>query len=237
MLSYSDLLDAQRADARTLVTLLHLRDIEARRGEAFTIVSEMLDVRNRDLAHVTSADDFIVSNRLVSLAMSQLAENPGLRAVFNDLFDEEGSEVYLKPAGDYVVLGAPVDFYTVLELARRRSEVAIGYRLIALSEDSDQELRRRAQPRQNAGDRSSRSTTRSSFSPRASARLQLRTSTPTGGRRTSVTTVTKTQKPGRAAARRRRAGSISRRRPARPVRELSGSGRGQGWRRHERARA
>jgi ion channel POLLUX/CASTOR len=135
VMSYSDMLDEQRADARTLVTLLHLRDIEAQRGESFSIVSEMLDVRNRALAHVTRADDFIVSGKLVSLTMSQLAENPALRAVFDDLFDEEGSEVYLKPSGDYVRLNEPVDFYTVLESARRRGEVAFGYRVLAEADD------------------------------------------------------------------------------------------------------
>ncbi len=98
-------------------------------------MSEMLDVRNRELAQVTRADDFIVSNKLVSLAMSQLAENPGLQAVFDDLFDEEGSEVYLKPATDYVVLDTPVDFYTIVEAARRQGEVAIGYRSLALADD------------------------------------------------------------------------------------------------------
>ncbi len=138
VMSYADLLDEQRADARTLVTLLHLRDIEARQGESFTIVSEMLDLRNRALAQVTRADDFIVSGKLVSLMMSQLAENPGLRGVFDDLFDEAGSEVYLKPAGDYVSLGQPVDFYTVVESARRRGEVAFGYRLLALADDQAQ---------------------------------------------------------------------------------------------------
>ncbi len=131
VMSYSDTLDEQRADAHTLVTLLHLRDIEAQRGESFTIVSEMLDVRNRALAHVTRADDFIVSGKLVSLTMSQLAENPALRAVFDDLFDEEGSEVYLKAAGDYVRLNEPVDFYTVVESARRRGQVCFGYRVLA----------------------------------------------------------------------------------------------------------
>jgi hypothetical protein len=136
-MSYSDTLDEQRADARTLVTLLHLRDIEAQQGESFTIVTEMLDVRNRALAVVTRADDFIVSGKLVSLAMTQLAENPELSAVFEDLFDETGSEVYLKPAGDYVRLNEPVDFYTVTESARRRGEVAFGYRLLALADDPD----------------------------------------------------------------------------------------------------
>jgi hypothetical protein len=137
VMSYSDMLEEQRADARTLVTLLHLRDIETQRGESYTIVTEMLDVRNRALAVVTRADDFIVSGKLVSLMMSQLSENPDLRAVFDDLFDEAGSEVYLKPAENYVKLGVPVDFYTIVESARRRGEIAFGYRLLADAEDSD----------------------------------------------------------------------------------------------------
>jgi voltage-gated potassium channel Kch len=137
VMSYFDTLDEQRADARTLVTLLHLRDIESQRGESFTIVSEMLDVRNRALAVVTRADDFIVSGKLVSLTMTQLAENPELNAVFQDLFDEAGSEVYLKPAGNYVTLGEAVDFYTIVESARRRGEVAFGYRILAQADDAE----------------------------------------------------------------------------------------------------
>jgi voltage-gated potassium channel Kch len=137
VMSYSDYFDEQRADAKTLVTLLHLRDIETTRGESYTIVSEMLDVRNRSLAAVTRADDFIVSGKLVSLMMSQLAENPELRPIFDDMFDEEGSEIYLKPASDYVALGVEVNFYTVLESARRRGSIALGYRLASLADRSD----------------------------------------------------------------------------------------------------
>ncbi|MCC6555685.1 MAG: potassium transporter TrkA [Candidatus Sumerlaeia bacterium] len=137
-LSSSDRLAPQAADARTLVTLLHLRDIAARAGRSFSIVSEMLDVRNRQLAEVTQADDFIVSDRLVSLMLSQIAENKLLGAVFADLFSPEGSEVYLKPAEGYVKLDAPVSFYTVVEAARRRGHVAIGYRLHEHAGDVDQ---------------------------------------------------------------------------------------------------
>ncbi|MEA2675964.1 MAG: hypothetical protein QOJ81_105 [Chloroflexota bacterium] len=137
VMSYSDYFEEQRADAKTLVTLLHLRDIESNRGESYTIVSEMLDVRNRALAAVTRADDFIVSGKLVSLMMSQLAENPDLRPIFDDMFDEEGSEIYLKPAADYVALGQPVDFYTVLESARRRGQIAFGYRLMRDAEKTE----------------------------------------------------------------------------------------------------
>ncbi len=136
VLPYADRLEAQEADAHTLITLLHLRDIASRQGQAFSIVSEMLDVRNRELAEVTRADDFIVSDKLVSLMLSQVSENKHLNAVFADIFDPEGSEIYLKPASDYVKLGEPVNFYTVVEAARRRGECAIGYRIKALASDA-----------------------------------------------------------------------------------------------------
>jgi voltage-gated potassium channel Kch len=138
VLSYSDLLDdPQQTDARTLITLLHLRDIADHTGSDLSIVSEMLDVRNRALAEVTRADDFIVSDKLVSLMLSQVSENKELNAVFADLFDPEGSEIYLKLASNYVRLGEPVNFYTVVEAARRRGEVAFGYKLRALSGDPE----------------------------------------------------------------------------------------------------
>jgi hypothetical protein len=120
-----------------LVTLLHLREIGERLGRPFPIVSEMLDVRNRALAEVTKADDFIVSERLISLMLAQISENKELAAVFDDLLDPEGSEIYLKPAAAYVQPGAPVDFYTVLEAARRRGEVAFGYRLAAEAKNAE----------------------------------------------------------------------------------------------------
>lgn len=122
---------AQQADARTLITLLHLRDIQDRLGRDFSIVSEMLDIRNRELAQVTRADDFIVSDNLTSLLLSQISENRELAVVFRDLFDPEGSEIYLKPAGDFVETGRPVNFYTVVESACRQGQVAIGYRVTA----------------------------------------------------------------------------------------------------------
>jgi len=123
-------LSVQEADTKTLTTLLHLRDVAEKSGRHFTIVSEMLDLRNRQLAEVTHADDFIVSDHLVSLMLAQLSENIALYEVFDDLFDPEGSEIYLKSARDYVATGQLVNFYTVIEAARRRGEVAIGYRLM-----------------------------------------------------------------------------------------------------------
>lgn len=129
-------MDLQQADARTLITLLHLRDIAERADHDLAIVSEMLDLRNRELAQVTRADDFIVSDNLVSLLLAQVSENKELAAVFTDLFDPEGSEIYLKPAADYVEPGHAVTFYTVLESARRRGQTAIGYRIQSEAHDA-----------------------------------------------------------------------------------------------------
>lgn len=128
VLGYSDHMEAQSADTRTLITLLHLRKLSERLGEHISVVSEMIDIRNRELAEVTRADDFVVSNRLVSLMLAQASENEFLSAIFDDLLDEEGSEIYMRPVGDYVDLDLPVSFYTVAEAARRRGETAIGYR-------------------------------------------------------------------------------------------------------------
>jgi voltage-gated potassium channel Kch len=130
VLCYSDILSAQRADARTLVTLLHLRDIASRTGVRFTITSEMLDDRNRELAEVTKVDDVIVSDKLISLLLTQISENHHLTAVFDELFKADGSELYMRRARDYVKLGVPTTFRTVVESALRRGEVAIGYRRV-----------------------------------------------------------------------------------------------------------
>jgi voltage-gated potassium channel Kch len=129
VLAYSEVLDVQQADTKTLITLLQLRDIEAKSGVEFNIVSEMLDDRNRELAEVTKADDFIVSDKLISLMLSQVSENQQLTEVFDTLFSSRGSEIYLRPVERYIRPGADVDFYTVLEAARRRGETAIGYRI------------------------------------------------------------------------------------------------------------
>lgn len=129
-------LEPQEADARTLVTLLHLRDIAEKDETPFSIVSEMLDLRNRRLAEAARVDDFVVSEHLVSLMTAQLSEDRELFPIFMDLFDPEGSEIYLKPAGDYVALGQPVNFYTVLEAARGCGETALGYRLMSESSEA-----------------------------------------------------------------------------------------------------
>jgi voltage-gated potassium channel Kch len=136
LLSYMDI-DVQESDAKTLICLLHLRNLSEKAGKDFSIVSEMLDIRNRDLGVVAKADDFIVSDNLISLMLSQLSENKDLKKVYDILFEAEGSELYLKPVGRFVKPGESVSFYTVLESAAQLNETAIGYRISSQSENAD----------------------------------------------------------------------------------------------------
>lgn len=137
VLSDIDRLSVKVADERTLITLLHLRDICERRQCSTSITSEMMDTRNRKLAVVTQTNDFVVSQQLVSLLLAQVSENPKLNEVFNDLLDVDGSEIYFKPVTDYVTIEQPVSYYTLVEAAKMRNELAIGYKQVRHSTNPD----------------------------------------------------------------------------------------------------
>ena len=137
VLCYSEQFPIQQADARTLVTLLHVREIVGNEDDGPAIVSEMLDDRNRALAEVAQVDDVIVSDQILSLMLSQLSEDVRLSAVFADLLDADGAEIYLRPAEWYVSQGEQASFATFVAAAARRGETALGYRSQALARASD----------------------------------------------------------------------------------------------------
>ena len=121
-------LDIEEADTITLSTLIYLREIRDKSGKYFPIITELFDSANHDLIQSAESDDFIISDNIISAAVTQISENKLLADVFNELFRPEGVEIYLKPAENYVKLDHNINFYTVLESAKRRGETAIGYR-------------------------------------------------------------------------------------------------------------
>jgi hypothetical protein len=135
LLSELDERSQEMADARTTITLLYLRDIARRANKRIPITSEILEIQSRDLAAVAEADDFIVSNTLVSLMITQLSENPHLVHVFDELFSPSGYELYVKPMSEYLNAGEAT-FATLCEAAIRRKEIAIGYRLARQARDA-----------------------------------------------------------------------------------------------------
>lgn len=134
VLCYDEDLDVQTADSRTLVTLLHVRDILGKLGSETPVVSEMIDDRNRVLASVADVDDIVVSGEIVSLLVTQLSEDGRLEAVFKELLGADGSEIYLRPAEWYVEPGDDVSWATVVAGAIGRNETAIGLKSALLAE-------------------------------------------------------------------------------------------------------
>jgi len=149
LLSYTENMDVQESDAITLICLLHLRAISEKVNKDLSIVSEMLDIRNRELGVVAKADDFIVGDNLISLMLSQLSENKDLKKVYDILFEADGSEIYLKPVSRYVKTGEEMDFYTVLESAAQLNETAIGYRISAESSNSEEHFGVKLNPKKS----------------------------------------------------------------------------------------
>ncbi|GLJ25535.1 hypothetical protein SUGI_0489020 [Cryptomeria japonica] len=145
-----------QADSQSLATLLLIRDIQSKRLplEANTtqvhqtnnsenswigemqqasvksiIISEILDSRTKNLLTVSRISDYVLSNELVSMALAMVAEDRQINCVLEELFSEEGNEMYIRRAEFYLDDQEELNFYEIMVRARQRREIAIGYRL------------------------------------------------------------------------------------------------------------
>ena len=115
---------------RAIIALLLLRDFRQGAGVAAQeVCSEILDPRNRDLAATTEINDIVISNEMVSMVLAQVTNEPRVRPVLEDLFQSEGSEIYLKDLSYYVPAGQPTTFEYLMLAAKRRQEVALGLQI------------------------------------------------------------------------------------------------------------
>ncbi|KAH8075624.1 hypothetical protein JL721_1638 [Aureococcus anophagefferens] len=74
--------------------------------------------------------DYVLSNELVSMTLAMVAEDRTVNLIVKHLFEEEGSELYIRNIADYVEPGDDPSFFDVMALARRKDppEIAVGYR-------------------------------------------------------------------------------------------------------------
>lgn len=121
---------AEGADTRAIIALLLLRD-RRQKGQVASqeVCSEILDPKNRELAATTEIDDIVISNEMVSMVLAQITYEPRVRAVLEDLFQSDGSEIYLKDLSMYATAGSTVTFEQLLLAANQRGELALGYQL------------------------------------------------------------------------------------------------------------
>lgn len=136
---------AEQIDTETIVLLLLLRALRHRLNEAgqeikTKVVTEVLESENHSLIHQAGVNDFIISNRMVSMIFAQMSEEPGIKLVYDDLFQEDGSEIYVKPIELYFdSLPVKVPFADLMRQAQKRDEeVCIGIKRGSLGNDSDE---------------------------------------------------------------------------------------------------
>ena len=94
------------------------------------MLSEILDSRTQHLISDAGISDYVLSNELVSMTLAMVAEDRTVNLIVKHLFEEEGSELYIRNIADYVEPGDDPSFFDVMALARRKDppEIAVGYR-------------------------------------------------------------------------------------------------------------
>ena len=134
--------EPERIHSETIVVLLHLRKLQKALADAGRIVdtkliTEVLESANRELVAHAGVNDFIISNRMVSMIFAQISEEPDIQRVYENLFSEEGSEIYVKPASLYFdTLPLTCRFGDLMRITQKRDEeICLGYKIKALEGD------------------------------------------------------------------------------------------------------
>ncbi len=115
------------ADTETMLRIIRLRDIKRKYDLPFTITAEIRCENNRRLITSEDSEDFVVATDLSSMMLAQITEDPRRVGIFNDILDEEGSEIYLRNASDFGLAGTELSSEEL-----RRKLYACGYILLGL---------------------------------------------------------------------------------------------------------
>ena len=137
VLAEREKLSHQEADARALLALLHIRRwLDEHLGDAPrpNLVGELLDVNDEIIGQVAKPDDFIVSERLVSLALTQLSENPAIYPILRQLLNAEGVHLYILDRST-LPLHEIETFNDVVIAVLRAGAIAIGIQQVQVSPD------------------------------------------------------------------------------------------------------
>ena len=96
------------ADTETMLRIIRLRDIRKKYDLKYTVTAEIRSENNRKLILSESSEDFVVATDLSSMMLAQITEDTRRVGIFNDILDEEGSEIYLKPSTDFELPEMPI---------------------------------------------------------------------------------------------------------------------------------
>ena len=121
---------ADRIDSDTLIILLLLRKIKLSLPSVNTkIITQVLNSDNQEIITQTDVDDFIISNKLITMILAQLSEEPLIMKFYEDIFSEDGSEIYVKSITLYHnQFPLKTTFGDLILLADQRDEICLGIR-------------------------------------------------------------------------------------------------------------
>jgi hypothetical protein len=132
--------ESELRDSETIARLLEFRHYfrENVKGEVKTqLITEVADSDNTEIIQEAGVHDFLISNQFVSKIYAQVSEEPAALNIYEDLFSEEGCELYIKPAALYISgLPASLSFADICAAALRRNETCLGVRLASESHDA-----------------------------------------------------------------------------------------------------
>lgn len=123
-------------DSESLLSLLHLRDLENDLNLSFNIVVEINNIKNAKIVDLVKVDDFVISEMTSNKLLTQISENRDLRYIFEYLLQDEGSEIYLKPIEAYVALDTDVSFYDLIDACNLKNEIPLGYKIASAAENN-----------------------------------------------------------------------------------------------------
>ena len=134
----------EEMDAYVISLLIRIRQIliknsgakSGRESRAWPkLITEVMDSENIDIILNSGVEDFMVSNQFVSQIMAQVSEEPMALDVYDDLFQAEGSELYIKPASYYFDFKdretITISYGECVQAAILRNEVILGLQIHA----------------------------------------------------------------------------------------------------------
>ena len=105
------------------------------------LITEVMDSENIDIILNSGVEDFMVSNQFVSQIMAQVSEEPLALDVYDDLFQSEGSELYIKPSSYYFDFSneksITMPYGECVQAARLRDEVILGVQIKSAQKKRD----------------------------------------------------------------------------------------------------
>jgi len=104
------------------------QQVIAPQSEDFTLLGEIMSDETKDLVAATGVSDYIMSNRLMSKVMAMVAEEDSVGPLFEQLFAEEGDEIYVRDVRCYCTIGEALSFWELASRARVRGDIAIGFK-------------------------------------------------------------------------------------------------------------